>query len=115
MTKYDFNVDHSIPQDQKLFFEFREEMKFNNKNNGKKSNRHRTLDNLPESLAIMASGTSTMFSSSDPNDLCDRLNLFLQMQKAGSNSHLIIDEIDAKVGKLLEYKCISKTQHKFLI
>ena len=31
MTKSDFIVDHSNPQDQKLFYEFGKEMKFNTK------------------------------------------------------------------------------------
>ena len=31
MTENKFNVDHSNPQDQKYFYEFRKEMKFDNK------------------------------------------------------------------------------------
>ena len=62
---------------------------------------------------VSASGVSkTIFLSSDPYELCDRLNLLLQENHGGNNSNLINEEIVALVDKLLEYKCISKKQHK---
>ena len=66
---------------------------------------------------VSASGVSkTIFLSSDPNELCDRLKLLLQEKHAGNNSDIINDEIVALIDKLLEYKCITKKQHKqFLI
>ena len=64
----------------------------------------------------MASGVSkTIFLSSDPDALCDRLKLLLQEKQAGNNSDIINDEIVAIVDKLLEYKCISKKQHKQIL
>ena len=61
----------------------------------------------------MASGVSkTTFLSSDPNELCDRLKLILQEKHAGNNSDIINEEFFAIIDKLLEYKCISKKQHK---
>ena len=61
----------------------------------------------------MASGVSkTIFLSSDPDDLCDRLKLLLQEKQAGNNSNIINEEIIVIVDKLLKYKCISKKQHK---
>ena len=65
----------------------------------------------------MASGIPrTINLSSNPNELCDRLKLLLQEKQAGNNSDIINDEIVAIVDKLLEYKCLSKKQHKqFLI
>ena len=64
----------------------------------------------------MASGISrTIILSSNPNELCDRLRLLLQEEQAGNNSDLINDEIVAIVDKLLEYKCISKKQHKQIL
>ena len=60
---------------------------------------------------VSASGVSkTIFLSSDPNEVCDRLKLLLQEKQAGNNSSTIIQEIIAIVANLLEYKCISKTQ-----
>ena len=113
ITNYDFNVDHSNQQDRKLIYEFLKEMKSNIKHKGNKSNRDKSLKRLLESLAIMASGVSkTIFLSSDHNELCDRLNLLLQEKHAGNNSKKINDEIVAIVDKLLEYKCLSKKQHK---
>ena len=64
----------------------------------------------------MASGISkTIFLSSDPDELCDRLKLLLQEKQAGNNSDIINDEIVAIVDKLLEYKCIIKKQHKQIL
>ena len=65
---------------------------------------------------VSASGVSkTIFLSSDPNELCDRLKLLLQEKHAGNNSNIINDEIIAIIDKLLEYKCISKKQHKQIL
>ena len=64
----------------------------------------------------MASGVSkTNFLSSDANELCDRLKLLLQEKHAGKNSDIINDEIVIIVDNLLEYKCISKKQHKQIL
>ena len=64
----------------------------------------------------MASGISrTRILSSNPKELCDRLNLLLQEKQAGNNSDIINDEIVAIFDKFLEYKCISKKQHKQIL
>ena len=61
----------------------------------------------------MASGIpKTIILSFDPNEICDTLKLLLQEKHGGNNSNLIDEEIVATVDKLLEYKCISKKQHK---
>ena len=112
-TKYDFSVSHANPQDQKLIYEFGKEMKFDIEQKGRKSNRDKSMINLLKSPAIMASGISkTIFLSSDSNEICDRLKLLLQQKHAGNNWDLSNDEIVAIVEKLLEYKCITKKQHK---
>ena len=65
---------------------------------------------------LSASGLSkTIFLSSDPNELCDRLKLLFQEKHAVNNSGIINDEIVAIVDKLLEYKCISNKQHKQIL
>ena len=116
MTNYDFNVDHSNQQDRKLIYEFVKEMNFNNRQNGNKSDRDKSITRLLRSPRIMASGVSkTIFLSSDPDELCNRLKLLLQKKQAGNNSDIINQEIVAKVDKLLEYKCISKKQHKQIL
>ena len=64
----------------------------------------------------MASGFSkTIFWSSDPDELCDRLKLLLQEKQAGNKSDIIDDEIVAIVDKLLEYKSICKKQHQQIL
>ena len=116
ITNYKFNADHSSPQDKKLIYEFAKEMNYDIKSTGRPSTRHTSIINILESPAILASGISkTIILSSDPNELCDRLKLLLQEKHAGNNSDIINDEIVAIVDKLLEYKCISKKQHKQIL
>ena len=57
----------------------------------------------------------TVFLSSDPNEPCDRKNFLLQEKQAGKNSDIFNQEIVAKVGKLLDYKSISKKQQEQLL
>ena len=95
--------------------DFAKEMNFDVRGQCRKSTRDRTLIKLLKSpsLLVCASGVSKrIFLSTDPDDICDRLNLLLQEKQAGNNSDMIIEEVIAKVDKLLEYKCISKKQHK---
>ena len=62
---------------------------------------------------VSASGISkTIVLSSDSNELCNRLKFLLQKMQAGNSSDIINQEIIAIVDKTLEYKCISKKQHK---
>ena len=116
ITNKNHNVNHASLSDKKLMYNFAKEMNFDKSRVGNKSTRDRTLISLLNSPAIMASGVSnTNFLSSDANELCDRLKLLLQKKHAGNNSDLINDEIVAIVDKLLEYKCISKKQHKQIL
>ena len=116
IINYNFNIDHSSPQDKKLIYEFAKEMNYDTKSTGRPSTRHESMIRLLDKPAIMASGISkTIILSSDPNELCDRLRLLLEEKYAGNNSNLIDEEIVAIVDKLLEYKCISKKQHKQIL
>ena len=116
ITNYNFNVDHSSPQDKKLFYEFAKEMKYDINSTGRPSVRHNSMIRLLDQPAIMASGFSTtIILSSDSNELCDRLKLLLQEKQAGNNFNIINQEIVAIVDKILEYKCISKKQHKQIL
>ena len=116
ITNSKYNVDHASLADKKLMYDFAKEMHFDMKAPGNKSIRDRKLIKLLKSPAILASGVSkTIFLSSDPDELCDRLKLLLQEKHAGNNSDSINDEIVAIIDKLLEYKCISKKQHKQIL
>ena len=65
---------------------------------------------------VSASGISkSILLSTDRNELCDRLKLLLQEKQAGNNSDIINDEIVVIIDKLLEYKCITKKQHKQIL
>ena len=116
ITNGKFNVDLASLSDKKLMYNFAKEMHFDPKASGNKSTRDRKLIKLLNSPAIMASGVSkTMFLPSDPDELCNKLKLFFQEKHAGNNSDIINDEITAINDKLLEYKCISKKQHKQIL
>ena len=74
ITNHKFNVDHSNQQDRKINYEFAKEMNYDIKSTGRPSVRHKSMIRLLDKPAIMASGVSkTIFLSSDPNELCDRL------------------------------------------
>ena len=119
ITNSKYNVDLASLADKKLMYDFEKEMNFDQKSVGKKSTRDRTLIKLLKSpgLMVSASGVSkTIFLSSDPDKLCNRLKLLLREKLAGNNCDIINEEIIAIVDKSLEYKCISKKQHEqFLI
>ena len=118
ITNSKFNVDLASLSDKNLMYDFAKEMHFDLKAPGNKSTRDRKLIKLLNSpgLMVSASGVSkAIFLSSDPNKLCDRLKLILQEKQAGNNSVIIDQEIVAIVDKLLEYKCITKKQHKQIL
>ena len=118
ITNSKFNVDLASLADKKLMYDFAKEMHFDPKASGNKSTRDRKLIKLLNSpgLMVSASGVSkTIFLSSDPDELCERLKLLLQEKHAGNNSDIIIQEIVAIVDKLLDYKCITKKQHKQIL
>ena len=115
ITNKNINEDLASLSDKKLMYDFAKEMHFDLKAQGNKSTRDRTLIKLLKSPAIIASGISTIFLSSDPDEVCNRLKLLLQEKHAGNNSDIIDDEIVAIVDKLLEYKCISKRQHEQIL
>ena len=118
ITNSKFNLDLASLSDKKLMYDFAKEMHFDQNAVGNKSIRDRKLIKLLKSpgLMVSASGISkTIFLSSDPDELCERLKLLLQEKHAGNNSDIIIEEIVVIVDKLLEYKCITKKQHKQIL
>ena len=118
ITNSKFNVDLASLADKKLKYDFAKEMHFDAKASGNKSTRDRKLIKLLNSpgLIVSASGVSkTIFLSSDANELCDRLKLLLQEKHAGNNSDIINEEIVVIIDNLLEYKCITKKQHKQIL
>ena len=115
ITNKNYNVDLASLQDKKIMYDFAKEMNFDMRAQGNKSTRDRTLTKLLKSPAIMASGVTTIFLSENPDELCNRLKLLLQEKQAGNNSDIVNQEIVAIVDKLLEYKCISKKQHKQIL
>ena len=68
ITNKNYNVDLASLADKKLMYDFAKKMNFDVRAQGNKSTRERTLIKLLKSPAIMASGISTKFLSSDPDD-----------------------------------------------
>ena len=116
MVNFDFNVSNSNPQDRKLIYDFGKEKIFYIRQQGKKSNRDKSMIKILKSRAINASKNSAIALSSDPDEICHRLKYLLQEKQADSNSDIINEEIITIFDKLLEQKCMSKKQQKqFLI
>ena len=115
ITDSKFNADPASLSDKKIMYDFAKEMNFDMRAQGNKSIRERKLIKLLNSPGSMVSASGipkTIFLSSDPNELCNRLKILLQEKQAGNNSDIINQEIIVIIDKLLEYKCISKKQHK---
>ena len=127
LLKTIYNKNHDVylasTADKNLTYEFAKEMHLVVRAPGNKSSRDRTLIKLLKSpnLMVSASGASKksflkiLFLSENADELCDRLKLLLQEKQAGSKCDIINDEIVAIVHILLEYKCMSKKQHKQLL
>ena len=114
ITNKNYNVDLANLSDKKIMFEFAKEMFFDEKTLGNKSARDNSLIRLLCSPAILGSGTSTIFLPENLDELCDRINFLLQEKQTGKISNKINEEIVAIAGNLLEHKCKSNKQHKFL-
>ena len=118
ITNSKFNVDLASLSDKKLMYDFAKEMNFDMRAQGNKSIRDRKLIKLLNSPGLMVSASAVskkIFLLSDPDELCNRLKLLLQERHAGNNSDIINQEIIVIIDKLLEYKCISKKQHKQIL
>ena len=118
ITNENDNVNLASLEDKKLMYDFAKEMNFDTKAQGNKSTRDRTLLKLLKSpgLMVSASGVSkTKILSSDPEELCERLKLLLKEKNVGNKSEIINEEIVVIVDKLLEYRCITKKQHKQIL
>ena len=113
-----FTVDLASLSDKILMNDFANEKHCDLRGQGRKSTRNHTLIKLLKSPGLMASASGvakTLFLSSDPDEICDRLTLLLQQTHAGNNSNIINEEIIAIIDKLLECKGMTQTQHKQII
>ena len=83
---------------------------------GKKSTRYYFIENLYNQYYQLGSGlrscSKLIFLPSDPDELVDQLKL-LKFDKVGGNDNAQLNEqIIASVDKLLEYDCITPSQHQ---
>ena len=102
ITNQKDNDDLAIFPDRKLLYEFANEKYFDEKALGIQSTRDESLIKLLQSPNVMVSASgvsiSTRFSSSNPNQLGDRLQL-LDRNEMGINSDIIFEEIFAIADK----------------
>ena len=94
---------------------FWDEMHFDKLPRGKSLRDKNRIKNYFSEKRFVASGLRTIFLSENPNEICDKLRLLLQEKQTGNNSDIINQEIVAIIDKLLEYKCITATQHKKIL
>ena len=66
----------------------------------------------PLSSGLEKSETTILFSE-EPKESFDRFCLISQEKQAENVTNRLDKEVYAKIDKLLEYKCITLTQHKF--
>ena len=116
MTNKNCNVDLAKLRHEKLLFEFAREMYFDEVI-GNKSTGDKTRNKLPKLPAIKTGSlksksiseakkkNKTRFSTSNPNELCDWLNLLLQEKQFGIFSDKTNEEMVAIADNLLDYKC----------
>ena len=91
---------------KKTIYEFAKEMNYDTKNVGRPSVRHSSIIKILDSPAIIASGISrTIFLSSNPDELCDRLKLLLQEKMLGNLLSL----------KYQETKCHQNDKRQFCL
>ena len=115
ITNKNYNFDPASLSDEKLMYDFGKETHFDISGPGNKNTGDRTIIKLLKSPVIMASGIPTIFLPSDPNELCHRLKLLLHEKHADNNCNIFNEEIIAIDDKLLQYKRISKKQHKQIL
>ena len=115
ITNKNYNVDLASLSDKKLMYDFAREFNFDSKAQGKKSTRDRSLIKLPKVPAVITSGVTTIFLSENLEELCSRIKLLLQERQAGNKSNIFNIEIIAIVDNLLEFKCMSKKEHKQIL
>ena len=97
--------------DKKLMYDFAKELYFFVKAPGNKPTWVRLHIRLLQSSSIKISASNvskTIFLSSDPNYLCDRLKFLLQEKQAGNNSDTVDGEKIALADKMVKYRCISR-------
>ena len=117
ITNKNYNVHFGSLEDKKLMYDFAKEMHFDVRGLSRKYTRDNTPIKLLKSpsLLVSASGVwKTIILSSDTENFWNTFKLLLQEKQASSKSDRTIVENIALVDKLLEYKCISKKQHKQL-
>ena len=110
ITNKNYKIDLAKSSDKKMYG-FAKETYFDEKVLGNKSTRDKSLIRLLESHAIIASGISTIFYQKIPMNY----RWVLQEKQGGNISNIINEEIVAIADKLLEYKCKSTKQEKFLL
>ena len=101
--------------DAKLIIDIIDEMHFDIRSRGKTLRDRNLIINHINKKTFIASGFTTIFLSKSLIKSCDKLELLFQEKRAGNISDITIEKIVPIIGKLLECKCSTPTQHQKII
>ena len=116
-TDFKFNTSYSPVA--KLIIDFMDEIRFDKHARGKSFRDRNLIKNYIIKRAILASvlksSEKTTFVSESPIDLCDRIFSIIQEKQAGIATNRFDNEIAGLIDEILQYKCITSSQHKQII
>ena len=113
-------TDHKIittdSPDPKLYTDFMDEIRFDIHARGGSFRDRNVKENHLNKRTILVSGLkrsqTTFLLSQNPDELCDRLCLMIHEKQTWNNTKRFDKEAVTLFDKLLEYECITTTQHK---
>ena len=108
---HDFNETDS--PDSKQIIIFLDEMHFDIHAKSKSFRDKNLKKNFYNKRVLLGSDLQKgIFLSVNPDEICNRLRLIIQEKRAGNDANRFDSGVIPIVDKLLDYKCITRTQHK---
>ena len=103
--------------DFNLIYYFLNDMHYDIKYGDKRSDRYIFIKELlqPQIQSQSGSGLKFVFLPSDPNELVDKLKLLYQEKVGGNDNPQLNEHIVAIADKLLQYQCITPSQHQNIV
>ena len=100
-------------QNENLIYNFLKDMKYDLTYGDKKSSRYNIIKYLFQPQ--LGSGIKFVFLPSDPDELVDQLKLIVLEKVGGNDNTMLSEQIIAIADQLLEYECITTTQHQNIV
>ena len=109
----------NLPQNRNIIYSFLNAMKYNINYGYKKSSRYyltrAMFSTYYQQPYQVGSGLKFIFLPSDPDELVDQLNLIVLEKVGGNDKSMLNEQIIAIADQLLEYECITTTQHQNIV